>query len=995
MQTNVARPLVKSSKYRLHKSPVSVVRFPALPVDVADRLLSSLAWEDDLRSFVHASPQFRTALRIASPSLHGALEGWLEGLPVKNPRFTAKLLLYVLRMSTRPTPFGQFSAVGEVGFGEACSASVAPEACYTRTKANLGWFSAWVQSIVEDQAALDQLPVVVNETYTRRGERLRVVNVAMMLSSHGSTAEFQTSHLYHTDGVDFVIRHSGTPLGELRRKMAETFEVDETRIADFILQLRRAGLIAPPLPLLPVGDPVETALRVADAVVPERSAAMREALSSMDAFDLIPVADRTKEDVDKTEQILAGQVAPETSALHIDMYHPHVGEVPARLVADIARFAEASLRMRLDRDDLSAYRDAFITYSEGLDAHIPLMDFVEKVATRVGQPAMMGSMPRQDVSRDRLLTQIVTQCLRSGSIEYELSAQEYDILLPEVRDRPRSIETAFRISAPSPVALEDGDYRIIPSQYHGCNRTARSLGRFLEGLGSNTLEKVSQALSEEAGPLPRVELVYAISRASVINMCLRPRLLDHELQIGLMDNAEGVTRLAASDISVGMRDGRLYLWSESLGSQIELQESHLLTHVGAPPLFTFLKTFVKSGGGPGDFRWGAASGLHFFPRLQFDRIVLTPATWRIDIKAFRDSENPLTMLQRFAEEWNLPDDVIVVNGIDRYVPMRLSSPSAWAILDAGVADPEMPVELVEFLGGFESGWLVDENGHRFVGEMVVSLLRDDAGNSEIQIFDRATKPVDRQRSPSSDWVYYRCECDPVLIDEIVGKTFEFVDSLRRERVLDKWFFVRYSDPTPHVRLRYKATEGHEAILRERTLAHIDSLQEQGFCDEYSIETYSREVERYGGAEGIILAEDAFAIDTGMVFSGLAGLQDGKANRGERAVLDALPLLGAFFRNQMDEWLNCRHVVRAKLSKGERAMVKRLTASSESTRLWGDTRFDECASEYRRLEKEGKLARPIVDIASALLHMHFNRYGNIQEDGARRIIGAFLRSKQAC
>src|ERR1043166_3919244 len=121
-----------------------VVRAPLLPVES----YCSLSDEDDLLSrFV--DPHIQRALAVGSSSLLATLERFKhKGL---NPRDTelmrAKLLRYLIRMSTRPTPFGLFAGVTLASWGAVTDLSVKSTCAATRTRPDMAWLIAFVASI--------------------------------------------------------------------------------------------------------------------------------------------------------------------------------------------------------------------------------------------------------------------------------------------------------------------------------------------------------------------------------------------------------------------------------------------------------------------------------------------------------------------------------------------------------------------------------------------------------------------------------------------------------------------------------------------------------------------------------------------------------------------------------------------------------------------------------------------------------------------------------
>ena len=87
--------------------------------------------------------------------------------------------------------------------------------------------------------------------------------------------------------------------------------------------------------------------------------------------------------------------------------------------------------------------------------------------------------------------------------------------------------------------------------------------------------------------------------------------------------------------------------------------------------------------------------------------------------------------------------------------------------------------------------------------------------------------------------------------------------------------MRYADPDPHLRVRWQGNPSHLAgpFLREMCSWARDLVRE-GMCDRFSIETYERELERYGGPAGMDAAESLFCADSSAVAQVLAGRRTG-------------------------------------------------------------------------------------------------------------------------
>jgi thiopeptide-type bacteriocin biosynthesis protein len=131
---------------------------------------------------------------------------------------------------------------------------------------------------------------------------------------------------------------------------------------------------------------------------------------------------------------------------------------------------------------------------------------------------------------------------------------------------------------------------------------------------------------------------------------------------------------------------------------------------------------------------------------------------------------------------------------------------------------------------------------------------------------RPSPPAPKARrlfAPGSEWLYAKVYAARSSIDHVLVSACEPV--LARalaEGVADRWFFIRYGDPEPHLRLR---VHGEAAKLLAEVLPAIHGtlapLVDAGRVQRLELGTYDREIERYGGDHGIDLAETIFWADS--------------------------------------------------------------------------------------------------------------------------------------
>jgi len=92
----------------------AMVRIPLLPVEVYLKALSAPGGLASHLLEILRDPVFLEALWLASPSLAREAERWRDGERSPSTPLLLGLLRYLIRATTRPTPFGLFAGVAFV-----------------------------------------------------------------------------------------------------------------------------------------------------------------------------------------------------------------------------------------------------------------------------------------------------------------------------------------------------------------------------------------------------------------------------------------------------------------------------------------------------------------------------------------------------------------------------------------------------------------------------------------------------------------------------------------------------------------------------------------------------------------------------------------------------------------------------------------------------------------------------------------------------------------
>jgi thiopeptide-type bacteriocin biosynthesis protein len=412
--------------------------------------------------------------------------------------------------------------------------------------------------------------------------------------------------------------------------------------------------------------------------------------------------------------------------------------------------------------------------------------------------------------------------------------------------------------------------------------------------------------------------------------------------------------------------------------------------------------------------WGPLRAAPFLPRVVCGKLVLCRAAWRLAKDELRriGAERGSARF-RAVREWRarrgLPRWVCVADG-DNELPVDLDNLLSVETFVEMVKERELAT-LVEFAPGPDELCAHGAEG-RFVHQVVVPFVRSEPanqGHKPSEIWNQpahAPRPSSaRRRSfpPGSEWLYAKLYTGRATADDVLTTVVRPVtqEALSSEAAYG-WFFIRYADPDLHIRLRlHGKPERLQKEVWPALSAALTPLLEDGRVWRLQLDTYEREVERYGGPEGIVLAERAFQADSEAALEiverypedargdvrwrlALCGmdclLTDLGLDLGQRR--DVLAEVRASFAAEFRADVNLRRHL-GDLYRKERPSLERLLstkyANADDELAAGlavlrrrSARWAAAMLALREAAAAGRLELPLTRLAPSVLHMNANR-----------------------
>ena len=958
-------------------------RVPALPARIVRELYDAPDPLAATRALLLRDPSARAAIALASPALDAALEPWLRGEPSKKKRAPYKALAYALRMASRATPFGLFAGIGVVDRGAESSLRVRDaSSSRLRARPDMGWLHGFYDRLECDPASRGALTAVANDLVDLRAGRLQVRHPDRLVPGLDETDPIA----WHYDLLDVrwtqtlervtALCARAAPLAALVTAVADGLGIVPDTAARLVDRLVDAGVIVfsrptaltDPLPQLAAALPPDHPLAFALAGA---SGALR-ALEAVSPAALEPAAIRA------AGQQLGALHPASGSPLQVDRVEEFEGALGDAVVADALRLAGLLVASAQPRS-LERYRTRFRERYEGEERLVPLLELVDP-GLGLGVPENTGlERADRDPVRDELRLRLAARALRERSDEVVLTDAELGVLHPGDRAMPprTGVEIGFQIAAAGPEALAAGEYALRPVFGLHTDGAVKTVSRFAGALGPEFGERLEALEAGDDDPdALAVELVYLPHDRHYANL-LRPGVRRHVLASQREQLPPDVSRVEPRDVVVGLEQGRFVAYARSLGRRLRICETYMLSTAYFAPAHVRLLSLIgkQDRVQPRLFDWGAAAGLPFLPRVRHGRLVLAVAQWTLMREALAGERDLAAALAGWRAQWNVPRWVYLVER-DLKLLLDLHSPVALELLrDHIAADGDRPsgpeLRFEEMFPSFDQLWL-ERGGERCFHELTLGIPgRGAAGVPAVPRRTDSAAPA--LKGPGSEWTFVKLYAPRrELQDLLCGPVADLVAERAEHGGVDRWFFLHYGDPQPHLRLRLHHAAGSGAHTVAAVAAKLEALLASGVLLRYAFDTYRPELERYGGPDAIEAAEILFHHDSRRVLDALRSPAAGAAGHAERAVATAAPLLRAWF-DTFDQaaWAAANERAARAVRDVDWALVRRIRELLAAAPP-ADAEERAAIETLAELERTGRLTAPADDLLASLLHLHFNR-----------------------
>lgn len=422
---------------------------------------------------------------------------------------------------------------------------------------------------------------------------------------------------------------------------------------------------------------------------------------------------------------------------------------------------------------------------------------------------------------------------KSNDPMIRLTEEDLERLKTDVPQQLLGMSVLFRIS----------DHKVFIENAGGINAPAL-MGRF-------TLadEQIAEAAQQMARHLEaqNPEIIFAellhLADPHTDNINRRLPVYHYELPITAASTLPQVQQLQLSDLYIRVVNNQVILFSEKHQKIVIPRLTSAYNHsLNKLPLFRFLADLA--------YQFGRSSlaldlrqlfpDLRFYPRVAYHESILSLATWIL-------TEDQLNGLQQTGDTTQAFHELSTAIRLPRY--FSLAEGDQELVFDG---QSSRDIKFFSSCIRQKKEAILKE----YLNQPAVKQYNAYLLPSEPLVLPDLIKPVrlnkqkQRKYMPGSEWLYLKLYAPKIGVNRLLLRLAPLLNKSYGGNKIGQWFFIRYEDHAPHIRLRLRVEPGSvsEVLLAFKTKLE-DRIQQQ-VIREFQLDVYTRELERYtaGGIE---------------------------------------------------------------------------------------------------------------------------------------------------
>lgn len=825
---------------------------------------------DEFKRIIQDNDVFKEQLLIANKKVYETLnKNNLEDkkdLGKKARNFNETIYNYWNRSCNRCTPFGLFSLVGLGEFSNSNDINLigSEEDIVKGISIDFKWLVKYI--LLLEQKFLTNLKYTLNNAIYKLGERETLLYCIdednNEEASIASTDLFKlikscckSSYVHYNQIIDLILKEYGEEYKNLAERYVKSLISNKILVSEIMI----SPLDKDPLKsvyniissIKGANDDIEFLEKVFEKIKKYES---RDIGSGIEEFIDIENFMKEKLDIDKV--------------LQVDLMDKSTIKLPMSSKNDIEEFA--SFLQHINNypatNDLEIYKLRFLE-KYGTDQLVSLTELLDP-GIGLGAPENYKNPPNEYFEYMGEKSTLSTDAEISYLAMYEKALNENkSIQLEEYLNYVNdgsiykkispSLELYFKIFK----AEQNSNILLSLTNIVGCNNAGSSFGRF-----ANKFTEIDKKFKELIGydnnqyEHDVVEVTLIPENKSEANVMRGVNHRNYELSLYCNTNND-INKVDLEKIYIGIDNNRFFALDIEKKQKLIFKKTNMYNVDLICNEIKFLLEISNDFIEWYRFPWlEAYNHMRYIPEIRYKNIVVSPKQWNLYIHEINNIES---------NDYNEIEKEI----LDHFKERGISTRILLSMADNEILfDLEKPTDLYIFTitikryfnqfgkgaiiklfnANKELGFLQDCYGNSYSVEVVVPLIKDvrDVNKEEAikSIPYKRIPNVIRKSFPFEKWLYLKIYMKKSRQDEFIVNEINNLVYLESKQAMLDYFYVRYEDPKPHLRLRIRGNSLDLTSLYFEKLTYLKDLIKQGVISDFSIETYDQEIERYGGQE---------------------------------------------------------------------------------------------------------------------------------------------------
>ncbi|MDT2998377.1 lantibiotic dehydratase [Staphylococcus argenteus] len=839
-------------------SSICMIRTPLLSVEFFNLFLNT---EQIKYSDLQLNAQMKESILTTTFNLYRTLQKInFDGDNKKVRDAKESLLKYLIRMSTRPTPFGLLSGINIGHFVNEPTRLKVGNSIQKYVKVDGEWLYKLISYIESNDEYYQNLKVIWNNKAHIVNDRIYLNEQSAIYLNNNKDTSFSIKNSELLMFIKTTVMHNNITFSNLAEKINQEFEIhDVSKVKAYIHNLVSKEIIYSTIrPPLTNNDNLNYILNKLSLHNDDYVEKIREIQKLISAYEKTEIGFGEKLYKDIVQHMKAlfkckNYLQIDTK---IDMINNQLHQDIATNISEAAYLLWLLSRNNIGFTDLKVLHNRFIE-KYGFEQLVNVKDLLSDIT---GFGTTIFQEDETDGNNIVMLKQKFLHALKNSD-EIVINEKDVESLINDNEINHYHAPMSADVYAEIYLGRFYNQYNelIVISPLTVSFNAGATFGRFHHLIDTETLEKLEHEKAHYYQKMMRDDNVEMISLNNIPkyprnhNVLTNHDSYEYSLNLG-SSNSDSKYELNLDDIYVGSTFNKLYLYSCQLNKRLLFESNNMFNFLKESNLYRLLREIsmesVKSIEPMNDV---SIDSFSYSPRIRYKNVILKPAYWKINemVLPLPKNEEWDQQFLKYKQQFNIPTMVNLVYG-DNKLLLNLSLVNHRYLLMKEYKKHKR-VRLVETF--------LPQSKNDYVYEIVTPVFKKTAYcGPEIEIPNYKNTDIKYDKEWFALHIYIDKSSQNTFI---VDKLYPFVKRLKEDKYIDKYFLMRYIKQGDFLKLRlYRNDENYNEIysILKDWLSFVRQTTE---VSDYEFVSYEPEFFRYGGKNTINEIESFFEYDTNL------------------------------------------------------------------------------------------------------------------------------------